>query len=229
MQKDTSENVRVLTYHRSSSQDQRERGTHEGHLKALREDAAKHDWPLTRFDDLKVYDPNHNYSKRELEETVFVDDTQTILLDLGVSAEQNALWERPAGLFLLEQATQTHASGKTPVLRASFLDRLIRLKGGSPAKARERGEFVARLLELDAQILTLHEGQLLPGKLETAIRLSIVEADADTRHRRMIQGKRAAAENGHWPGRLCSFWLSAGADRGIGSRQAGLALAARRR
>ena len=64
---------------------------------------------------------------------------------------------------------------------------------------------MARLLELDAQILTLHEGQLLPGKLETAIRLSIVEADADTRHRRMIQGKRAAAENGHWPGGCVPF------------------------
>ncbi len=72
LQKDTSENIRVPTYHRSSSQDQRERGTHEGHFKALGEDAAKHDWPLTRFDDLKVYDPNPNYSKRELEENRLV-------------------------------------------------------------------------------------------------------------------------------------------------------------
>ena len=122
------------------------------------------------------------------------------MLDLAVSAEQAALWQRPAGCVLLETAAQIHASGRVPVLRATFLDRLIRLKGGSPEKSRERGEFIARLLELEATIYTLNDGWLPPDKLETSIRLSIVEADADTRHRRMVQGKLAAAEQAYWPG-----------------------------
>ncbi len=194
------ENAVLLSYHRSSSQDQRERGTHTGHLKALREDAEKHNWPLHRFEDLPSYKPDQERQKGRVDGTVFVDETHTVLLDLAVSAEQAALWERPAGRVLLEKAVKIHASGRVPVLRATFLDRLIRLKGGSPEKSRERGEFIARLLELEATIYTLNDGWLPPDKLETSIRLSIVEADADTRHRRMVQGKLAAAEQAYWPG-----------------------------
>ena len=75
------ENAVLLSYHRSSSQDQRERGTHAGHLKALREDAEKHNWPLHRFEDLPVYKPDVKLSKGRVDGSVFVDETQTVLLE----------------------------------------------------------------------------------------------------------------------------------------------------
>ena len=206
MQTTLPQNAVILSYHRSSSAEQRAAETHLGNIRALNEDAEQNQWPLHRFDSLVVYDGGKRTpAKQQSAETVFVDDSHTILLDLGVSAERYPLWERPAGRVLLETAKELRTAGKLPVLRSTFLDRLIRLKAGSAEKARQRGEFTAVLLELDALIYTINEGWLDPEKLETSIRLSIVEADSDTRHRRMIQGKLAAAEHGHWPGGCTPF------------------------
>ena len=53
----------------------------------------------------------------------------------------------------------------------------------------------------------------------------VVQTLSNERTKRLNPGQTRCSRERPLAGRLCSFWLSAGADRGIGSRQAGLALA----